>query len=122
MIRIPGNITIPKIEKLYSELSLANNLSIDIQLPKRIEKLDFGVFFSILQFLATWIRKENSGKLCLPVKDIDEAISYLNDNEFVYPSVVLSWEKEIIDENGNNIKSYLKIPSKSITKRWIFLN
>ncbi|WP_020597358.1 hypothetical protein [Spirosoma panaciterrae] len=112
MIKIPGNITIPKIHKLYADLSLNNDLSIDIYLPKRIEKLDFGVFFSLLQFLATWIRKENSGKLCLPIKGSEEAINYLNDNEFVYPSIVLSWEKEIIDENGNNLKNHLKIPSK----------
>ncbi|RAJ90845.1 hypothetical protein LX87_05474 [Larkinella arboricola] len=117
MIKIPGNLTIPKIQKLYYDLSLNNNSVVDVQLPKRIEKLDFGVFFSFLQFLATWIRKENSGKLCLPINSIEEAIHYLNDNEFVYPSIVLSWEKDIVDNNGNNIKKHLKTPSKQYYER-----
>jgi hypothetical protein len=91
-----------------------------VQLPKKIEKLDFGLLFSYLQFLATWIRNERSGKLHLPVHTIGEAIQYLEDNEFVYPSIVLAWEKEILNAKGENIKSELKDPSKSYFKKMDF--
>lgn len=120
VIKVPGNITIPKIENLYKELTDPNNVIIDIQLPRKIKKPDFGVLFSYLQFLATWVRNEKSGKLHLPVSNIEEAITYLYENEFVYPSIVLSWEKEIIDVNGNNIRSALKQPSKKYYEKMDF--
>ena len=69
--------------------------------------------FSFLQFLATWVRNGKSGRLLLPVNSVEEAVAYLDDNEFVYPSIVLSWEKEIVNENGDSLKSDLKIPSKN---------
>lgn len=112
MIKVERNITIPKINDLYAELDSNKGEGIDLYLPKKIEKLDFGVLFSYLQFLATWIRNEKSGKLHLPVNTVEEAIAYLDENEFVYPSLVLAWEKEIIDSEGRNLKSVLKEPSR----------
>src|SRR5690606_23424362 len=112
----------PKIQNFYSELSNSNEAIIDVQLPKKIEKLDFGLLFSYLQFLATWIRNERSGKLCLPVITIEEAIRYLDDNEFVYPSLVLAWEKEIVKEKGDNVKNDLKNPSKEYFHRMDFFD
>src|SRR5687767_13482842 len=119
-INIPSNITLPGIQKLYQELESCSAPIIDIQLPKSIERLEFGVLFSYLQFFATWLRNSRSGNLYLPVRGIQEAISYLEDNEFVYPSIVLSWEKEIKDENGDNIKSGLKDPSKKYFEKMDF--
>jgi hypothetical protein len=112
MIKVTGSLTISKIQNLYTELNDPDEEFIDVLLPKRIEKLDFGLLFSYLQFLATWVRNDRSGKLHLPVSNEEEAIQYLADNEFVYPSVVLAWEKEIVNERGQNIKSELKNPSK----------
>lgn len=112
MIKVTGNISIPKIQNLYSELATTNDALIDVQLPKKIEKLDFGILFSYLQFLSTWVRNNSSGKLQLPVYNTEEAIEYLDNNEFVYPSIVLAWEKEIVNANGENIKGELKLPSK----------
>lgn len=43
MIKIASKITIPKIQLLYQELQAGDTEVIDIQLPKRIEKLEFGV-------------------------------------------------------------------------------
>lgn len=120
MIKIANNISIPKIQNLYSELINSKEVQIDLQLPKKIEKLDFGLLFSYLQFLATWIRNNRSGKLHLPVNSIAEAIEYLNDNEFVYPSIVIAWEKEIVYTNGESIKSELKNPSKEYFNRMDF--
>jgi len=112
MIKVTGNISIPKLQNLYSELATSDEAVIDVHLPKKIEKLDFGLLFSYLQFLATWIRNNRSGKLHLPVNNTAETIEYLDNNEFVYPSIVLAWEKEIVNANGENIKSELKNPSK----------
>lgn len=117
MMRLAGNISIPKIQNLYSELASSNDTVIDVHLPKKIEKLDFGLLFSFLQFLSTWVRNNHSGKLHLPVNNTEEAIEYLDNNEFVYPSIVLAWEKEIVNANGESIKSELKNPSKEYFNR-----
>lgn len=122
MIKVTGNISIPKIQNLYSELASSNEEVIDVYLPKKIEKLDFGLLFSYLQFLATWVRNNRSGKLHLPVNSTDETIEYLDNNEFVYPSIVLAWEKEIVNSNGENIKSALKNPSKEYFNRMDFFD
>lgn len=122
MIKVSGDISIPKIQKLYSELATTNDAVIDVYLPKKIEKMDFGLLFSYLQFLATWIRNKNSGKLYLPVVSTDDAVEYLENNEFVYPSIVLAWEKEIVNTNGEIIKSNLKNPSKEYFNRMDFFD
>lgn len=117
MIKVTGNISIPKILNLYSQLFSSNDDIIDLYLPKKIDKLDFGLLFSYLQFLASWVRNNRSGKLYLPVHSTDETIKYFDNNEFVYPSIVLAWEKEIVNANGENIKSELKNPSKEFFNR-----
>lgn len=122
MIKVTGNTSIPKIQNLYFELASSDEAVIDVHLPKKIEKLDFGLLFSYLQFLATWVRNNRSGRLHLPVNSTDEAIEYLDSNEFVYPSIVLAWEKEIVNANGENIKSELKNPSKEYFNRMDFFD
>lgn len=122
MIKVTGNISIPKIQNLYSELDASNEAAIDVHLPKKIEKLDFGLLFSYLQFLSTWVRDSRSGKLHLPVSNTEQAIEYLDNNEFVYPSIVLAWEKEIVNANGENIKGELKNPSKEYFNRMDFFD
>jgi len=122
MIKVKGNISIPQVQNLYSELASSKEEIIDVHLPKKIEKLDFGLLFSYLQFLSTWVRSNRSGKLHLPVNNTEEAIEYLDYNEFVYPSIVLAWEKEIVNANGENIKSELKNPSKEYFNRMDFFD
>ncbi|MGP1993012.1 hypothetical protein D9V96_014145 [Zobellia laminariae] len=96
------------IETLYDDLSVVNQKEkIDIKLPTKIIQLDFSLLVSFLQFISTWLRKENSGNLYLPLENDDSYESYLNQ-EFVYPVVVLCWEKSILDDNNNNLKSSLK--------------
>jgi len=122
MIKIHGTISLTKIQNLYSELASSNDAVIDVHLPKKIEKLDFGLLFSYLQFLSTWVRNNRSGKLYLPVNNTEDAIEYLDNNEFVYPSIVLAWEKEIVNANGENIKGELKNPSKEYFNRMDFFD
>jgi hypothetical protein len=122
MIKVPGTASISKIQNLYSELAESNDAPIDLLLPKKIEKLDFGLLFSYLQFLSTWVRNNRSGKLYLPVNNAAETVEYLDNNEFVYPSIVLAWENEIVNANGKNIKSELKDPSKEYFNRMDFFD
>jgi hypothetical protein len=122
MIKVSPSISISKIRELYAELYLSGDQTIDVLLPKKIEKLDFGILFSYLQFLATWIRSSRSGKLHLPIKDPNELVNYLEDNEFVYPSIVLSWEKEIVNEKHESIKGNLKDLSKAYFEKMDFFD
>lgn len=121
MIEIKANITIPQIAKLYRDLSAQSTQEqkINLKLPKSIQKRNFGVIYSLLQFVCTWIRNKNSGSLTLPVSTDEEALEYLTD-EFVYPCVVLSWEKSILNNNGENIKSLLKTPSQAYFRKLDF--
>lgn len=112
MIKIPNNISLSKIKNLYSELSNSKENKIDIFLPNKFDKMDLGLLFSYLQFLATWVRDSRSGNLHLPLRTENEVQKYLENNEFVYPSVVLAWEKEILNAEGEHIKNGLKMPSK----------
>ncbi|MBS3914317.1 MAG: hypothetical protein KG003_07440 [Bacteroidetes bacterium] len=122
MIKIPGNISLPKIKNLYSELSNSGEDIIDVYLPKKIEKMDLGLLFSYLQFLATWVRDSRSGNLHLPIHTAEEVEDYLENNEFVYPSIVLAWEKEIVNADGKHIKGDLKNPSKDYFNRMDFFD
>ena len=40
MIKVSGNISIPKIQNLYAELATSQDAVIDVHLPKKFEKLD----------------------------------------------------------------------------------
>jgi hypothetical protein len=61
------------------------------------------------------MRSSNSKSLMLPFSGDKELKEYLFE-EFVYPAIVMSWEKEILDNNGVNIKPLLKEPSKEYFK------
>src|ERR1041385_3135279 len=122
MIELRSNITIPKIIALYKELNSGNPAgSVDLKLPTSLSQNHFGVVFSLLQFIATWMRTSSSGQLILPVKTPEDALEYLK-NEFVYPAVVLSWEKEILNLNGENIRGLLKKPSQDYYRELDFFN
>ena len=126
MIKIPQNISISKIYSLYSEFESTDEEIVDIELPKKNENMEFGILFSFLQFLATWLRSTKSGKLILPIdseneKEVEEEVEiYMHDNEIVYPSIVLSWEKEIISRTGKKLKNILKKPSKKYFNKMDF--
>lgn len=121
MIEIRRNITNNKIDELYSQLTkeLAAGDKVDLQLPKAIDNGDFGLLFSVLQFVATWLRSSKSGSLRVPINDSSEYKNYLFQ-QFVYPCVVLCWEKEILDLNNKNIRPDLKGLSKEYFKKMDF--
>lgn len=116
-IEIKSKLSITIINDLFKTLKQFEdkNEFVNLKLPKKFDSSEFGILFSFLQFVATWVRSSVSGKLLLPVGNIADAKDYLN-NEFVYPVVVLSWEKPILDEVGNNIRANLKETSQEYFK------
>lgn len=120
MIEIKSTITLPQINALYTQLNKdVKGGVVDVQLPKELKSKNFGLLFSLIQFVSTWIRQPMSGNLILPVNSDEEAIEYLK-NEYVYPIVVMSWEKEIKNLLGDNIRAKLKIPSQEYYKQMDF--
>jgi len=112
MIVIRNSITIPKIENLYLDLNaVAKEEDAVLKMPTSLANNDFGLLASLLQFIATWVRNPFSKQLLLPVENDAEAIEYLK-NEFVYPAVVIAWEKDIVNLKGEKLKEVLKQPSQ----------
>ncbi len=122
MIEVKSNLSIPKLNQLYIELEEKKKIKdkVDLVLPKKFDRSEFGVLFSFLQFVATWVRSRNSGNLILPINGINEGKEYLEENEFVYPSIVLSWEKQILDSQRKNLRPNLKEASQKYFKRMEF--
>ncbi len=120
-LKIKQNITLAYLNELYQKLEkFSNENLLDLVLPTKITHKDFSVFPSFLQFIATWVRQPNSGNLYLPITEFKNLEEYL-DQEFVYPIVVLSWEKKIFNTEGKNIKSLLKGLSKDYFSRMEYL-
>lgn len=121
IINIKQNITLDYIEALYDELyNLEKEVSIDIKLPKKIKQSDFSVLISFIQFISTWLRRNESGSLHLPINEIEEFSEYLNQ-EFVYPIIVLCWDKKILNEEGQNIRNQLKKISQEYFNKMEYL-
>lgn len=121
ILKIKQNVTLEYIESLYDKLyNSEKENTIDIKLPTKILQSDFSVLTSFLQFISTWLRKDNSGDLRLPINEIEQFDEYLNQ-EFVYPIIVLCWEKQIINENEINIRNKLKKPSQDYFNKMEYL-
>ncbi len=121
IIKIIQNVTLGYIETLYDELyNVGKEEVIDIKLPTKIVQSDFSAFASFLQFISTWLRKNNSGNLHLPINGIEQFSVYLNQ-EFVYPIIVLCWEKKILNEDGIDIRNKLKKLSQDYFNKMEYL-
>lgn len=68
---------------------------------------EFSLLFGLMQFVATCLRKDNSGILHLPIETEDQCKDYLSSNEFAYPLIVMCWEKTIIGKNNLSLKKFL---------------
>ncbi|WP_255047196.1 hypothetical protein [Lacihabitans sp. CS3-21] len=113
ILKIPNKVSSNGLTKLYNILEVRKGDSLlDLELPLKNLDSDFSLLFSFIQLVSTWLRKSYSGNLILPVSSVEEAIAYLNENEFVYPSITLCWNKEIKTLTGENVRLQLKNPSK----------
>lgn len=116
MIVISKEISTTSIELDYKTLlsQRAKNY-IDISIPLNPKFIGFGALTSFIQFLITWRRLENCGKLILGDKNnasiTEQEIESAVKQYFGFVASVLSWENGIINSNGSDIKHLFRKPN-----------
>lgn len=122
LIKIKSTIQIEEIEGLYDELYAYNNSDyiVDLQIPKSLTKSYFGLAPSMIQFVSTWVRFANSGKLFLQIKDTSEkSITELYTSEIIFPCVSLVWNNNGVYNsfNGDNLREVLREAQNETVKK-----
>jgi hypothetical protein len=112
-IKINKNIKLDELEQLYKQLyqHIKLDIVVNVLLPVKLDNSYIGIVPNLYQFVFTWMRYENSGKLLLDISKPDETdYEELYENELIFPLVCLVWNKnEIFDKTGEiNLRSYLK--------------
>lgn len=112
-ISITKNIKLDELDDLYKQLysHIQHNLTVDLLLPVKLTNSYIGIIPALYQFVFTWMRYENSGKLLLDISNpstID--FNSIYENELIFPLVSLVWNKnEVYDNTGKeNLRLYLK--------------
>ncbi|MGB6034896.1 MAG: hypothetical protein WBG42_01420 [Cryomorphaceae bacterium] len=109
-IEIKSNSTLNDILALYTLLDRYRELEcdVDLVLPKEIQNKEFGIIPLLFQFAATWTRYGYSKALVLKLSNNNTLKEYY-ENDITFTLVSFVWtSKEILDEEGNSIKSILK--------------
>ena len=105
MIKIDNKTNIQTLEKAYTELS--KNNSSDIMISKGLLAADFGLVPAIIQFFATWFNQTIKSKIIFDIKSESELPEFY-EADYIFPSIVYCWNREIIDKNGKDLKPLLK--------------
>ena len=104
LITIKKNIGLKEIDRLYLDLysGIKINTVINIMLPKELTKNYLGLASSLIQFVATWTRYSNSGKLLIDIeKPTLNDIEALYAFEYVFPIISLVWNSNgVYDKTG----------------------
>ncbi|MFV8373038.1 hypothetical protein [Flavobacterium sp. LB2P74] len=104
LITIKKNIGLKEIDRLYLDLysGIKINTVINIMLPKELTKNYLGLASSLIQFVATWTRYSNSGKLLIDIeKPTSNDIEGLYAFEYVFPIISLVWNSNgVYDKTG----------------------
>lgn len=107
MIQIDKKVTIDELEGQYTTLDRPGQ--IDLIIPDSIESSDIGIIPALIQFVSTWVRRENAGKLQLNLKDTPDSIEDFIKQPYAFPIVIMSWEKGIINAaTQEDLKPLLK--------------
>lgn len=109
MIRIDHKTNIQSLEQAYNELS--KNNSVDITISKGLSAADFGLVPAIIQFFATWYNKTTNSKIILDIKAESE-LSEFYEADYLFPSIVYCWSREITDKQGKDLKPLLKLQNQ----------
>jgi len=115
MIIIGKEVSAYSVEEYYRELhSQRVKNYIDLSMPLNVKFSGFGALTSFFQFLVTWRRVENSGKLIINERTIldisEEEIENSVKQYFGFIASILSWDKGITNKNGSDIKELFKKP------------
>lgn len=109
-IKIKSTLKLFDIDKLYEELykGVKAKNTISIILPKRIAGVFFSITPSLIQFIATWIRIAEKGKLIIDI-DNEDNIEKRYEQEFFFPIIALAWNDVTIEnKNGENLRPLLR--------------
>jgi hypothetical protein len=72
-----------------------------------LSSADFGLIPAIIQFFATWFNNTLQGKIILDIKNENELVEFY-DSDYLFPSIVYCWSRDIIDSKGTDLKPLLK--------------
>lgn len=114
IIKVDKNIGLIEIDNLYTQLYQGVNANdiIDVLIPTELKRNYLGITPSLIQFISTWIRSQNYGKLRIDIENpTEEQIKDFYNNEFIFPIVSLVWDANgVFDRSGdNNLRNSLKI-------------
>ncbi|QTE38965.1 hypothetical protein J3L18_07860 [Mucilaginibacter gossypii] len=136
IIDIGKNTTFEHIEGYYDRLYQAQALgtNVEILLPVSFQKSYPGIVPAMLQFIVTWIRIGNAGRLLIDIENTEKAtIEYLYKNELIFPAVLLNWNiGGVFTKDGISLKGFLNfknrefistmLAGRSITHKLMLIN
>lgn len=109
VITIDSKVNIHSLEQGYNELTKSN--SIDIIILKGLTGAEFGLIPAIIQFFATWYNKTTAGKIIIDIKSKEE-LSEFYESDYLFPSIVYCWNREITNKQGEDLKPLLKVQNE----------
>jgi len=105
MIKIDNKTNIKSIEQAYTALNTSG--AIDIAISKGLSSADFGLTPALIQLFATWLNNTTGGKIIFNAKSEDELVEFY-DADYLFPSLVYCWKREITDSTGIDLKPALR--------------
>ena len=105
MIKIDNKTNIKSIEEAYTILNIPG--AVDITISKGLSSPDFGLIPALIQLFATWHNNTTGGKLIFNAKSEIELVDFY-EADYLFPSLVYCWKREITDNAGNDIKPALR--------------
>jgi hypothetical protein len=110
MIKIDNKTNIKSLEQAYNELIKYD--AIDISVSKGLSSADFGLIPAIIQFFSTWFNKTKTGKIIFNL-ETEMELSEFYELDYLFPSVVYCWSREMVDSHGRDLKQLLKVQNQS---------
>src|SRR5690606_31890318 len=112
-IIIKRNSSLEDFEYYFQELHnyIIQNRKVNLELPKKIDKLVFPMFSEIIQLAINWIRNGIANRLVISISDNpdDNELEDLYRQEFIYPIVTLCWNDiSIVNTNGKKLRPILR--------------
>jgi hypothetical protein len=106
MIKIGSEVSTTQIEGYYKRIHSSKGKNyVDLLVPLQPKFLGFGALSSFLQFLITWRRLENCGRLIVDVEEEDgDTIESVVKQYYGFVGSVLAWDCGIINKNGKDLK------------------
>ena len=107
-MRIKKEITLSYIDSLYEKFEEIKD-TVDINLPiQGIRERNFAAFSSFVQFFSTWLRSSKKGNLIFETIDENWFKGIIESNTYAFVVSALSWNLNINDSQGSDIKSHIK--------------